>query len=200
MPLSNLYYNDNLYGGYRNKSFADIFSTASEFQQFFANSGITSPLSPDQLKTLYYLLYGEYGNSPIASSDENRFKYKMMNISNTVGPIYFKKMDIQDKLVALTDDQLKRGNTVIHNMSDNPSTEPTTDTIDELTTINQQNVDKTKRGALEGYAALESLLDEDITQRFLSRYKNLFLQVVAPENALWYKTIRPNEPVEGEGE
>ena len=78
------------------------------------------------------------------------------------------------------------GSRQIYNNAANPSSEPGTFTDEELAYINNQNVTKNKKGKLEGYAVLVSLLEDDITSSFLKKFDSLFLTIVEPELPLWY--------------
>ena len=77
---------------------------------------------------------------------------------------------------------------VIYNHAYHDGTEPSTDTLEELPAINEQNTNNYLKNKLEGYANLTALLDTDVTQDFISKFKNLFLVIVEPELPLWYIT------------
>jgi hypothetical protein len=64
------YNGSSLYGNFRTRSFADIYTEIETFKEDYTTNGIPSTLSDTNLTTLYYLLYARYGNSCIASSDE----------------------------------------------------------------------------------------------------------------------------------
>lgn len=182
-------FNNSLYGNYRTRKFTDIFPNESTFIGEYENAGIPPMLSQESsVTTLYYLLYARYGNSNIASSDENQFKYKLWSIIYSYGPSWEKRVEIQKNLRELTENDLITGATQIRNHSYNPSTQPSTSTLDELTTINEQNTTKAKRSKLDAYAYLWDLLDTDVTTEFLNRFQNLFLRIVEPELPLWYVT------------
>ena len=85
------------------------------------------------------------------------------------------------------------GSKIINNLSLNPSTAPTTNTKDELPTINQQNVNKYSRSKLTGYGELWALLNNDVTSYFLEKFDKLFIKLVQPQGNLWYKTEINNE-------
>ena len=69
--------NNSVYGNFRTRKFSDIYDKVEKFLDGYENSGIPKVLSDENLTTLFYLLYARYGNSNIASSDENQFKYKV---------------------------------------------------------------------------------------------------------------------------
>ena len=68
--------NGSLYGNYRTRTFSDIWKTFDEFRDEYIDSPLQN-MSVSNLEILYYLLYARYGNSHIASSDENQFKYQV---------------------------------------------------------------------------------------------------------------------------
>ena len=178
----------NIYGCFWNKSFSDIWGNEYSFISDINTSGIPNLLSEDNVRTLYYLLYAKYGNSTIASSDENQFKYNVYRVIFEYGPTWEKKLDIQKKLRELNDEDLMEGSRQIYNKAENPATMPGTFSDDELQYINGQTVAKNKRGKIDAYAVLIQLLENDVTEDFLRKFSNLFLKVVMPQKPLWYVT------------
>lgn len=175
------------YGGYRTRKFTDIFPDAATFRDTAENIGI--PLSNvTKADLIYYLLYARYGNSHIAFSDENQFIYSLYMTIFQYGPTWEKRLDVQDKLRALTDDELFTGGKAIYNHSYNPSTEPSTSTLEELLTINDQNTTNYKKSKLEGYSMLLQVLETDVTEEFINKFKKLFITVLAPDYPLLYTT------------
>ena len=181
-------YSGSLYGSYRQKRFTDVYQSVEDFLADYKDCGIPTTISDNSAQTLFYLLYGSYGNDIVASSDINRFKYKLFSIVFQYAPTWEKQLEIQTKLRGLTEADIRLGSRQIYNTAQNPSTEPSTDTTDELQYINNQNVTKNQRGVLEGYATLLSLLRTDVTQEFLNRFRKLFLTIVQPEEPLLYIT------------
>lgn len=181
-------YSGSLYGSYRQKRFTDVYERVEDFLADYKDCGIPTTISDNSAQTLFYLLYGSYGNDVVASSDINRFKYKLFSIIFQYAPNWEKQLEIQNKLRGLTEEDIRLGSRQIYNTAQNPSTEPSTDTTDELQYINNQNVTKNQRGVLEGYATLLSLLRTDVTQEFLNRFRKLFLTIVQPEEPLLYIT------------
>jgi len=184
---------NSLYGNFRTRKFCEIYDEANDFLADYKASGIydsntTNRIADASVKTLFYLLYARYGNSNIASSDETQFAYKMWAIIFQYGPTWEKRLDVQNKVRALTDAELLSGSSQINNHSYNPSTAPATDAFSPLTTVNEQTGTLFKKSKMEAYALLMTLLDTDVTEEFLGQFKKLFLTIVEPELPLWYVT------------
>ena len=177
--------NNSLYGNYRTRTFAEIFPTVEEFVAEYTNSAL-SRLSQKDITVLYYLLYGNYGNSSIASSDENLFKYKMFSVIFEYGPTWAKRLEIQEKLRNLTEEELITGGRAIYNHATNPSSLPSTSSLEELDYIDNQSTTNYKKSKLEGYSLLVGLLETNITEQFIKKFRKLFIAVVEPESPLWY--------------
>ena len=191
----------SLYGNYRQVKFTDIYPTGESFLSDYKTSKIPTSISDETATTLYYLLYSRYGNSTIAASDTNRFKYDLFATIFSYAPTWEKRMDIQEKLRGLTDEELFTDHTIINNHSYNPSTAPSTSTLDELTTINEQNTQKGKRDKLSAYAMLIRTLWTDVTEQFLDKFQKLFLIILQPELPLWYATdIIEDDYIIGDGQ
>lgn len=185
-------YEGSLYGSYRQVKFTEVYESAESFLADYGGIGLPKTISDKTATTLFYLLYGRFGNDVIASSDTNRFKYRLFSIVWQYGPAWEKKLDIQKKLRDMTEADILTGSRQIYNNATHPATEPGTNTDEELEYIDSQNVTKAKRGKLEGYALLLQLIDTDVTQEFLNKFQKLFLTVVQPEEPLYYITEDDN--------
>lgn len=191
---------NSLYGNYRQVKFTDVYPDATTFVNDYTTSAIPTTISNDTATTLYYLLYSRYGNSVIASSDTNRFKYDLFATIFSYAPTWEKRLDVQEKLRDLSDEELITGQATINNHSYNPSTAPSTGTLDELTTINEQVTQKGKRDKLTAYTELLRALWTDVTEQFLDKFQKLFLIILQPELPLWYATPVTNDYIIGDGE
>lgn len=181
--------NGSYYGSYRQVRFTDVFPDADTFMDEYHESEVLNDYITDgDSRTIYYLLYSHYGNSTIASSDTNRFKYSLWTTIFSFAPTWKAKLKIQDELRALLNDpdSLFAGVTQINNHAYNPGTPPSTGTTEEVEGINEQHVTKYKKDKMAGYAMLWQLLENDVTMDFLNKFKKLFLTIVQPERPLWY--------------
>lgn len=182
----------SLYGNYRTRTFSEIFykegiSSAQVFTEAWEASPFTADLETLDTDLIFALLYARYGNSNIASSDENRFKYQLFSIMFQYGPTWKKELSVQKEIRELNVSDFQHGSKNITNNAQNPSAAPSTNTLDELPFINAQNVSKTERSLADGYALMLSLLKTDVTEDFLKRFQKLFLTIVQPELPLWYE-------------
>lgn len=171
---TNMLRNDFMYGHYRTRKFTDIYMNVDSFLEDYRNNGIPATITDESASTLFYLLYARFGNSHISSSDENRFKYNLFSIVFSKGPTWEKKLEIQEKLRDLTEAELLQGNKAIYNSALNPSTAPSTDSLEELNYINQQNTTQYKRNKVEAYSLLIELLKNDVTTDFIDAFQILF--------------------------
>lgn len=134
----------------------------------------TSPVTANSLKTIYYLLFASYGNNPIANSDIDQFKMKIVSTIYAYGPTWQRKQAIQNSLRALTDADLLQGAKQIYNHALNPSSEPSTSSLIELTYINDQNTANYQKSKMEAYSILWGLLHADATRDFIDKFRKCF--------------------------
>lgn len=174
------------YGTFRQQTFVETYPTVEEFLTDYNGVGIPATITDESANVLYYLLYAYYGNNVIASSDLNRFRYNMFSIIWQYGPTWEKRLEIQKKLRQLTDDEIFTGSKQIANHAFNPSAEPSTASLEELSYIDAQNTMSWKRSKLEGYNQLMALLDNDVSSDFLYQFRKLFLTIVEPDAPLYY--------------
>ena len=176
---------------YITKTFTQVYESYEAFKSDYDQliklvSGGVLPLSEDNVKATFYLLYARYGNTPIVNYDETQFKMKLMSNIANYGPIWEKKKKIQLSLRELTEAELLQGAKQIYNHAFNPSTEPSTQELEELTHINEQNVTNNKKSKMEAYAILWANLHVDATDEFLNKFKNCFSRFVGDQCPIIY--------------
>lgn len=171
---------------YSTMLFSNIYPTVNEFIGDYEDVGIPTTIETQNVKTLYYLLYARYGNSPIANRDINQFKYKLFSTIFQYGPTWEKKLDIQNKVRNLSEEELMSGSKVINNHAYNPGDAPGTASLDELSYINDQSTQNYKKSKADAYMTLWSMLADDVSESFINRFKVLFKAFVLPEDPLLY--------------
>lgn len=181
---------NNVFGNFRTRTFAEIYESDTYFKSTFKDSGIPLKITDKSLTTLFYLLYARYGNAHIASTDENTFNYKVQSIVFMYGPTWEKRLDVQDKIRALTLDDIKKGGGAVYNTANAPGTDlaALTDEQGKVGYISGQNTTAYLRSDLEAYSTLLDLLETDVTKEFIDRFQNLFIKITEPYSPLWYET------------
>lgn len=182
------YNGSSLYGNYRTRTFSDIFHNAANFFEEWQLTPFAENIETINTELIFMLLYSRYGNSNIAASDENRFKYQLFSLIFQYAPTWQKELDIQKQIRTMDISTFREGSRNIINNAANPSSAPSTQSTEELPYINNQNVSKSQKSLADGYAYLLSLLKDDVTESFLKRFEKLFLTIVEPEEPLWYVT------------
>lgn len=192
---------------YRNMTLTDVWESADEFKTEYKASplyvqgqrlfdgvetlnGVTQP---DNITTLFYLLYSKYAGSPIKNADVNQFKYRLFSIIFQYGPTWQKNLDIQSKLRSISDSELLVGSKVIYNHAYNDASEPTTSGLEEVEYINDQNTANQKKSKMAAYSDLAVLLATDVTELFLNKFKTLFSIFVAPQPVRLYVVDEEDE-------
>lgn len=160
------------------KIFTDIWSDAGEFIEDYKENGIPTTISDDSANTLFYLLYARHGNSAINNLDETQWKYRVFTTIFQYGPTWEKRLEIQENLRGLSEEDLMKGSKAIYNHAFNPSNEPTTLSLAELEYINDQNTTNYKKSYMDAYTQLIELLDTDVTGAFLDKFKPLFAKFI----------------------
>lgn len=182
---------DPLRPEYITKTFAEVYPSYDDFKSDYDDliglvSGGITPLKAGNIQATYYLLYARYGNTSIVNYDETQWKMKVMSNIVTYGPIWERKKQIQVDLRALTDAELLQGAKQIYNHAFNPSTEPSTQEMEELTHINDQNVTNNKKSKMEAYSILWANLHVDATDEYLNKFKNCFSRFVGDQYPIIY--------------
>ena len=178
----------DLYGNQRTRTFAEIYPTVDDFKAAYDSNPFATAtnINDSEITKIYYLLYANYGNSSICSSDEYRFELKLFSIIYQYGPIYIQKKIIQEKIVDTPYNDFKTGGKVIYNTALNPNVAPSTDTLTELPYINNQNTNNYVKSDAESMQIKWDLMDDNLESEFLAKFKPLFLKIVNPTVPLWY--------------
>ena len=71
---------------YNTIKFSDIYQSIDDFIYDYNRIGFPDKLRRQTLDVLYLLLYGRYGNNPIANLDVNQFAIKLFSIVFQYGP------------------------------------------------------------------------------------------------------------------
>ena len=169
--------------------FTDIWDNVEDFKSDLAESpfaGCISTTNPDNVSIVFYLLYARYGNNPIANLDELQWKFKIFGTIFQYGPTWEKRLELQGKIRSLTESDLLTGSKAIHNHAFNPSTTPSTSSLTELTYINDQQTSSFKKNKLDAYTQQWDMLETDVTEDFLNKFKKCFKIFVSPERPLLY--------------
>lgn len=171
---------------YETKTFAQVFPSYEAFKEDYNSlitlvSGGVQPLLEANIKATFYLLYARYGNNPIVNFDETQFKMKLMAVIATYGPTWEKKKALQKNFRDLSEADMLQGAKQIYNHAFNPSTEPSTGELEELTHINDQNVSNNKKSKMEAYSILWANLHVDATDEYMNKFKNCFSRFVGDQ-------------------
>ena len=182
----------NLLPQYDTKLFTDIYEKVEDFVADYNEINLGG-LTTANVTKLYYLLYGKFGNSPIANLDENQFKYKLFSVVFMYGPAWESRLDIQGRVKNLLSNPLDetallQGAKAIHNHALNPETDPSTASLTEITYINEQNTTNYQKSKMDAYGQLWNLIVTDVTAQFLAKFNDCFKKFVKPANPLIYVT------------
>lgn len=211
---------------YSTELFHDIYPTVEDFMGDYGTLGLPKTITDNSANNVYYLLLSRFGNSAIANYDINQFKIKLQAVIWQYGPSWEKRLNIQETLRGLSQQEIASGNVTawtssgnnqsstsdngssIKNHAYNPGEITAESTIDhpELKYVDQQNTDKVSgsststgsnssnssqtmtKGTLNAYAELWELIDNDVTNDFLNKFRPLFKQFVRPEQHYIYES------------
>lgn len=138
------------------------------------------------MTTLYYLLWARYASSHIRSDYPQQWKMKLMMTVFEYGPTWSKRLEIQEKVRNMSDDEIQKGTIMTYNSATNPDGAPTTETWDTLQGINSQNKNLYQRGKLDSYAYIDQILKTDVTREFVEKFKKFFDIMASPGMKLDY--------------
>lgn len=177
---------NNMIPQYRTILFSEIWEDVDSFKNDLNETPFKDAISEDRKNILFYLLYAQFGNNPIANNDIEQWKFRMFSVIYKYGPTWEKRLEIQEKLRSLSDDEILKGSKAIYNHAFNPSTTPSTSGLGELNYINDQSTSNYKKSKMDAYMQLWELLKVDVSDRFLNQFKKCFKVFVSNERPLLY--------------
>ena len=167
------------FGGYRTRSFAEIFPDFATFHTAYQQSA-------------FPLLMARYFESHIATDSEDAFKLKVMSRIYQHGQAWQRQMFLQQKYISMSDAEIIAGSKAVYNHAKNPSTAPSTGSLEELTYIDEQNVTTFKKYGPDAWRQISASIDPDICKRFTDKFRDLFIKVTAPDYPLYYEEEATN--------
>ena len=170
----------------RTLKFREVYNNVTDFYNDYTTMGIPTTITQTNLNTLFYLLYAKYGNSHFANEDLVQSKLKIFSTIFKYGPTWEKKLSIQADIRALTITELQEGAKQIVNHANNPNTAPSTSALEELEFIDEQHQTNYKRNKIDAYSSLWSMLATDVTEEFLSKFRNIFMFVTNEQDVYIY--------------
>lgn len=189
----------SIYGTYRTRTFGEIFPDATTFAAAYSAGAVPGRLLTGteyanyDINAIYSLLASEYFGAHISMSSEDWFTLKVMQIIFEYGPQWQREMALQDKLLKLSDDDLRLGSKAIYNHASHPSTEPSDATLEELPYIDDQNTTTYRKDKPKAFVDASLGLDDSITRTFISRFKKLFIRFLYPTGNLYYEGVEETE-------
>lgn len=191
------------YGTFRTRTFGEIFPNVTTFKDFYTNCGIPATLFPGtetvqgvqvntiyknyDIDSIYSLLASEYFGAHISYSSEDWWKLKVMQTIYAYGNTWQREMAIQDKIKALSDEEIKKGAKAVYNHASHPSQEPDTQYLEDLPYIDDQNTTNWKKEPIRAFAESVVGLNDRLTREFLLKFKKLFIRFVYPTGPIFYK-------------
>lgn len=190
-------------GSRENLKFSEVWGSYTAFKNDYDSLIVgfaenNAPVLATSLQTIFYLLYARYGNNPIANSDVEQFKMKVVSIIYAYGPTWEKKQTIQKTIRGLTETDLLTGAKQIYNHALNPSSTPSTSALTELEYINDQNTANYKKSKMEAYSILWSILHAEATKEFIDKFKKCFAVFVDKMATTFYIVNNDDFEVEEE--
>lgn len=180
------------FGGYRTKSFAEIFPDVKSFTDLYNKALFPKMLytTPEYtnfgINTIYAILAARFFESHIACDSEDAFKLQIMSKIFQYGQTWQRQMKIQQDLLAMEKNDLLDGGKIINNHAKNPGTAPSTAALTELQYIDEQSTVNYKKYALDVWPQLQALFKTDLIKNFTDKFRDLFIRVTYPDYPLYY--------------
>ena len=175
-----------MYSLFSNYKFIEVYPTVQDFKAEYQKIGLTKVLTDEYMTNLYILLCSRWGEAHISNNSVYNFKQQVCSTIYMYGPAWQKRLQLQKNLVGLNLSDIQVGDTKIYNHSYNPSTQPTTQYLNQLPTINEKNTAKIKKGKVQAIRDLWMMIQTDVTKEFIDRFEHLFIPIMALQRPALY--------------
>ena len=123
---------------YETKLFCEVYDNAEDFLTDYKESGVYASselnrITDEDTNLLFFLLYAQYANSPVANYDLTQFKYKLWSTIFKYGPSWEKRLNIQSDLRALTASQITQGLSISRSSSNTATSEGSSNDSSNIT-------------------------------------------------------------------
>jgi hypothetical protein len=194
--------NNSYFGSFDTSTFSEVYPDVEAWKADFAVFGPSLDFygdfkEADTISKCYYMLASEYAFSHhIGGRDQ--FKLMLWTKVMEYLPILEKELALQKEVLAMDSEALREGSKAIYNTALNPGNAPTTDSLETLEYINQQNTTNYKKSKPEAYLRFKEAINKNLIKEFIGKFKNLFIRVCYPDNPLWYVNDPTLTMIEGE--
>ena len=179
-----------MYGGFETSYFSDIYpdleTFEADFELFKDSLAFYGDFkAPSMVSKIYFMLASEYAYSHhIGARDQ--WKAMLWARIFEYGPYLEKDLEMQKEVLKLDINDLREGTKAIYNSALNPGTYPSTNSLQELDYINQQNTTNYKKSKAEAILVLKEIMNKNLIKEFLGRFKNLFIGICYPNYSRYY--------------
>jgi len=167
-------------------TFGDIFSSSTEFiEKVVSIGGVTDT---NDLADIYERLAEKYLFAHTRYATEDPFILGIKRELHTAFAFYLERVDIVDKMIALTDDQIEFRNNQLRNLvdtHDEPIANADTVAFDDLST-QQENIN-IKVGKLMALKEKYNAMNRDYMVEIYKKCDPLFRQILARKNIYLYE-------------
>lgn len=168
------------------KKFSDVFEDLDSFKSEFRSSPLNEPnLTDDTLGLVYAGILAKFGDHYYKATNMYRNKLKTFLILKGEGLIFQKRLELQNKILSMSDAELKDDGIIVNNYAENPSENSvgiyeTGEYQGEsfMKFVNNQSAQKSKKGKLTAYRD-QSYSLKNVLEPFIEKFKVLF------ENIYW---------------
>lgn len=179
---------------YNENTFDQVYPTADSMIADLTLFDVPKVMTDQDYRLIWTLLESKYGDTPLSSNyNETRWKMKLQIIMWEYGPEWKKKLDIQQKLRTLSDEEILSGSKAIYNHAYNPGGSPDTQSLEEIQYINDQNTTNYKKSKMDAYTILWGYLNSDMTAKFMDKFKPLFSKFALTDIPLYLYSDDPTE-------
>lgn len=177
IPLS---YAENVF---LTKTFYEQYPNADKFVEMWNASPFNiEAMSQQEIENLYYQLVSEYMMSHFAFIEPLQIDLQVAKTIYNYYPNLQKKLQLQQQIIQMTDQDLQDGNIAINSSMSNPDTDEISPSDASLPYTSQKSLQTRKYSKPDRYTRQYNLLVDGLYDVFIKRFKPLFITLIVGTN------------------
>lgn len=172
----------------------NVFLTKTFYEQYpnvdkFVEMWNVSPfkidtISQEEIRNMYYQLVSEYMVSHFAFIEPLQIDLQVAKTIYNYYPNLKKKLDLQDQILKMTEEDLADGNTAINSSMSNPDTDEISPSDATLPYTASKSIQTRKYSKPDRYTRQYNLIVDGLYDLYIKRFKSLFLTLIVGTNNL----------------
>lgn len=159
----------------------ETFSDVWQSSPFYMDS-----ITEEELKHIYFHILGEYMTSHYKYINTLQQDLQTMNIIHDYYPNLKKRIELQEKILSLTIEEMGKGGTQITAGMQNNDTDTVSATEEDMPFISRKTTQTNKLSTPQALTKQYNMIVDGLWDAFIKRFSSLFIMLIIGTDELFY--------------